>query len=222
MVWNISPRQAIELQKELHTKIITRDDFQKIERIAGSDISIPKNSNIGFAGVIVYEYPSLKEIERVWVKGELKFPYIPGLLSFREAPLLLEAFAKLKNRPDLAVFDGQGIAHPRRFGVASHMGLLLGIPTIGCAKSLLIGKYKEPSKKKGSYTDIIDNGEVVGAALRTRDSTKPVFISVGHKISLSKVIEIIMRSSPRYRIPVPTRDAHIFVKKLATNLAPCR
>lgn len=109
--WNISPKEAIELQKELRTKVITGDDFQRIETVAGSDISIPKNSNTGFAGVIVYEYPSLKEIERVWVKGELKFPYVPGLLSFREAPLLLEAFAKLKKMPDLAILDGQGIAH---------------------------------------------------------------------------------------------------------------
>jgi len=167
-----------------------------------------------YAGVILYEYPSLKEVERVWAKAPLSFPYIPGLLSFREAPILLKAFRKLKRAPDLVLIDGQGLAHPRRCGIASHMGLLLDRPTIGCAKSLLCGEFTEPAARRGSFTPLMDRGEEVGRVLRTRDAVRPIFISVGHQVSLKKAVEIVLQCHSGYRIPKPTREADQFVAEV--------
>jgi deoxyribonuclease V len=212
--WNLTPTEAIALQKELSAQIILKDDFKKIKTLAGADLALSENKKEAYAGVIVFEFPSLKEIERIYTVEPLTFPYIPGLLSFREGPILLKAFEKLKNQPDLILFDGQGIAHPRRLGIASHMGLLLDRPTIGCAKSLLCGKYKEPGIKRGSGSPLIDHGEVIGAVLRTRDGVNPIFISVGHRISLESAIKIVLQCHSGFRIPKPTREADIFVGQL--------
>lgn len=216
-------RSAISLQNELRKKIILKDCFKEIKTIAGADIALAENGKIGFAGVIVYTFPELVEIERVWCKGRITFPYVPGLLSFREAPLLLKAFARLKTRPDVIMIDGQGIAHPRRFGIASHIGLLLDIPSIGCAKSRLIGEYEEPPQKEGSFTYLYSssgtllNREVIGIVLRTRDNVRPVFISPGHKISLKSAAYLVLKASSGFRIPMPTREADIFVKELSKS-----
>lgn len=217
--WNLTPKEAIRLQTELRSRIITEDRFEKIETIAGADIAFNKIDNTGYAGVIVYSYPRLTEIERASATGRLEFPYVPGLLSFREAPLLLKAFAGLKTTPDIVMFDGQGIAHPRRIGVASHMGLWLDIPAIGCAKSRLVGKYKDPGENAGSYSNLYDRHEIIGAVVRTRAGVKPVFISPGHRISMKSAIEITLRCADRYRIPKPTREADKFVRQLTSAVS---
>ncbi len=180
--------------------------------MAGADISLTRNSTGAFAGIVVLNARTLEIADEYFIKGKIEFPYIPGLLSFREAPLLLKLFKKVSPAPQLVFFDGQGIAHPRRLGLASHMGLLLGCTTIGCAKSRLTGNYKEPGLKKGSRSCLKDDdNQTIGAAVRTRDNCKPVFISVGHQIDLETAIRWALKCTTRYRIPEPTRLAHIRV-----------
>lgn len=210
--WDISPGKAIQLQKQLKDRIAVIDDFEAIRTVAGADIAFTKGEDLGFAGVIVYKYPELKELERVSASAPLNFPYIPGLLSFREAPLLLKAFSRLKERPDAVLFDGQGIAHPRRIGIASHMGLWLDIPAIGCAKSRLVGEYSEPGRMAGSCSALYDGPEKIGAVVRTRTDTRPIFVSPGHKISIESAVEIVLNCTDGYRIPKPTREADRYVK----------
>ena len=159
----------------------------------------------------------LEVLEEQYTTGSLKFPYIPGLLTFREGPLLIEAFKKIKIELDVIIFDGQGIAHPKRLGLATHMGILLDKPTIGCAKSRLIGTYEEPEKGNGSYNLLKDSGEVIGAVLRTKEDVSPVFISPGHRIDLKSSIEIVLKCLRNHRLPEPTRQAHLLVNKLRTQ-----
>jgi len=182
--------------------------------VAGADISLTRNSTDAFAGIVVLNARTLEIADEYFIKGKIEFPYIPGLLSFREAPLLLKLFKKVSPAPQLVFFDGQGIAHPRRLGLASHMGLLLDCPTIGCAKSRLTGNYKEPGLKKGSRSRLQDDdNQTIGAVVRTRDNCKPVFISVGHQIDLGTAIRWTLKCTSRYRIPEPTRLAHIRVNE---------
>lgn len=209
--WDLTPQEAIRLQKRLSPCLLLQDDFEKILIVAGVDLALDETKRIGRAGIILFEYPSLKELGRASAEAPLAFPYIPGLLSFREGPILLKAFEKLKDLPDLILFDGQGIAHPRRFGIACHMGLLLDRPTIGCAKSRLCGEYQEPGPKRGSWSPLTDKGETIGAVLRTRDRIKPIFVSPGHRISLKTSIEIVLQCHDGFRIPKPTREADRFV-----------
>lgn len=161
------------------------------------------------AAVVVVEYPSLEPVEVKTVEGPLAWPYVPGLLSFREAPLVLEALSLLRIDPDLVMLDGQGIAHPRRLGLASHVGLFIDVPTIGCAKSVLCGDYSEPLYEKGACTDLVHRGEVIGAAVRTRSGVRPVFVSIGHRFNLAGAVEWVLHSCSRYRLPEPTRLAHL-------------
>ncbi len=208
-----SPKEAIEIQKQLKSLVeITPFDGQ-IQYIAGSDISFNRFSDIGYAVVLVFSFPDFTLVEKSLVVGKLDFPYISGLLSFREIPLLLEAYNNLKIKPDLLVVDGQGIAHPRRLGIASHFGLVIDKPTIGSAKSVLVGKYQEPELIAGSWSEMIDKDEVVGAAFRSKFKTNPIFISPGHKIDLLGSVEIIRQCLKGYRIPEPTRQAHIAVNE---------
>jgi len=151
------------------------------------------------------KFPELEEVDRSLVVTEVNFPYIPGLLSFRESPALIKAWEKIKIAPDVVMIDGQGIAHPRRFGIASHFGVLVDKPTIGCAKSLLVGVYEEPKGEAGNFSYLYDSGEIIGVALRTRDNVQPVFVSIGHKITLDESIQIVMKTVRGYRIPEPTR-----------------
>jgi len=217
--WNLSPKEAVQLQREIAAQVCLRDDFGKIQTVAGSDISIHPNRKEGWAGVLLYEFPSLNEIERVYYRGPLSFPYVPGLLSFREAPLLVEAFAKLKRKPDLVMIDGQGIAHPRRLGIASHMGLLLQLPTIGCAKSRLCGQFQEPGWERGESSPLLDRGEKVGAVLRSKTGVRPLFISTGHRVSLKTAIRLVLDCGEGYRVPKPTREADRYVAQLKQSLA---
>ncbi|MCS7230215.1 MAG: endonuclease V [Candidatus Kryptonium sp.] len=212
--WDVSIEDAIKIQNQLRGLVKIEQLSEKIRYIAGADISFDKGSNIVYAGIVILKFPELEEIEHSLLITEVNFPYIPGLLSFRESPALIKAWEKIKNIPDLVVIDGQGIAHPRRFGIASHFGVLIDKPTIGCAKSLLIGKYEEPANKAGSYSYLYDSGEIIGAVLRTRDNVQPVFVSVGHKITLDESIKLIMQMIRNYRIPEPTRQAHILVNAL--------
>ncbi len=214
--WNIRPKEAVVLQRELAGRVITTAEVRHPRSIAGVDLAF-SDSGEAVAGVIVYRYPDLHEIERVSARARVTYPYVPGLLSFREGPVLDKAFAKVRNVPDVILFDGQGIAHPRRFGIASHMGLILDRPTIGCAKSRLYGIHDEPGPKVGDWAELIDEktGDVIGAVLRTRERVKPIFVSAGHKISLKCAIDITLGSLDRTRIPKPTREADKYVRMLS-------
>ena len=185
--------------------------------IAGVDISADKGQGVATGAVVVLQHPELGVVETKVVNDKLNFPYIPGLLSFREAPLILAACQKLTVTPDLILVDGQGIAHPRRMGLASHIGLWLNSPTIGCAKSRLCGTHQVPGTEPGSYAEVVDNGEIIGAALRTKLGTKPIYVSIGHKIDLPTAIHWVMECCRGYRIPEPTRLAHLAA---GGNLAP--
>jgi len=215
--WKVNPREAIQLQKELKKKISLKKSFNKVKVVAGADVSYYKNKMV--AGVIVFEFPNLKAIEKQSFISPVNFPYIPGLLTFREGPSLLEAFKKIKITPDVILFDGQGIAHPRRMGIATHLGLFLNKPTIGCAKSRLSGKYTSIGEEKGDYALLKEGEEVLGAVLRTRKKVKPIFISPGNKIDLLTSIDIILKCIDKYKLPVPVREAHIFVNQIRNNLA---
>ena len=212
--WNLQPREAVELQKSLRQKVEITPLARPIKTIAGADISFNKFSDTVYAGVVVLQLPSLEVIEEAGVVSVAKFPYVPGLLSFREAPSVLEAWSKLKREPDAVMFDGQGIAHPRRVGIASHVGLLLKRPTLGCAKSVLVGRYEEPAAERGSWTPLVDKGETVGAALRTKTGVQPIYVSPGHLIDLHSAIDLALACDGGYRQPEPTRRAHLLVNAL--------
>ena len=212
--WDVSAAEARRIQNELRKRVVLQNDFSRVNLIAGADLSIQKASNEGFAGVIVYTFPDLNEVERQHAHCKLSFPYIPGLLAFREAPVLLEAFAKVEREPDVIIFDGQGIAHPRGLGIATHMGLVLDKPTIGCAKSRLTGTFEEPGPEVGDYSPLVFGEKTIGAVLRTRRNVKPIFVSQGHKIDLQTCIDVLLKCNDGYRIPKPTRDADHFVGQI--------
>lgn len=218
--WTMTPREAVELQKSLRERVRLAPLRKQIKTIAGADISFNKFSTVLYAGIVVMRLPSLEVIEEVGVVSETRFPYVPGLLSFRESPSVLEAWAKLKTEPDAVMFDGQGIAHPRRVGIASHVGLIINRPTLGCAKSVLVGKYEEPESERGNWTELIDKGEVIGAALRTKTRVKPIFVSPGHLIDLEGAIRLTLECDGGYRQPEPTRRAHHLVNALRRGELP--
>ncbi len=204
--WDVKPEEARELQNELRTQVIQTDRFGTINTVAGVDIGLKKDTAI--ASVIVLSFPRLQVVDSVVTQSPVRFPYIPGLLSFREIPPLLTAFDKLQTVPDLVIVDGQGIAHPRRFGLASHLGLILDKPTIGCAKSRLWGRYEEPGAEQGAYTYLTDKEEVIGAAVRTRTNVRVVYVSIGHRISLDSARTWTLTCCRGYRLPETTRYAH--------------
>jgi deoxyribonuclease V len=215
--WEVTPKEAKKIQEDLRGQIELQDSFNEIKLVAGADVAFDKSKNESYGGVITYSFPELKEIERKGVKKEITFPYIPGLLSFREAPVLLEAFALLKTEPDVIMFDGQGLAHFRRMGIATHMGILLGKTTIGCAKSRLIGRFEEPGEDAGCYSPLMDDGQEVGVVLRTKRRVKPIFVSQGNKISLNTCVDILLKCVDGYRIPKPTREADCYVALIKKN-----
>jgi len=206
--WRVTTTRAREIQLELAPRVSQEGTVIFPRFIAGADISVDRWTKTGTAAIVVLSYPELEIIEIATVTDRLDFPYVPGLLTFREAPLVLAACEKLKVTPDLFIVDGQGFAHPRRIGLASHLGLCLDVPTIGCAKSRLCGEYDEPALEQGSFSEIKDGGEVIGAALRTRSGVKPVFVSAGHKISLPEAVRWTLACCRGYRLPEPTRLAH--------------
>ncbi len=212
--WNISPGAAIALQKQLAGEIDYHRpiDMDAIKLVAGVDTSVKTDPVTGIAqsqaAVVVLSFPDLTIVETSLAQMPTPFPYIPGLLSFREGPVLETAFAKLQAEPDVLIFDGMGRAHPRRIGIAAHMGLWLQKPTIGCGKTLLTGHFSEPPNERGAYSDLIDRNEVIGAVLRTKVNVKPVFISVGHLADLETSIRLVMACTSKYRLPDPIRAAH--------------
>jgi deoxyribonuclease V len=212
--WTVSPSDAAVIQKEMAAKVRREPLSKKPRFIAGADISYDIGSNQHLAAVILLSFPDLQVLEEVSTGGQVDFPYIPGYLSFREVPLLAQAFLKLKQEPDLIICDGQGIAHPRRIGLATHLGLILDMPTIGAAKSLLCGRFVEPGKKRGSISPIIHKEEEIGVALRTKDNVSPLIVSLGHRITLEESIRYVLASATRYRMPEPTRLAHNFANKI--------
>ncbi len=209
--WQVTPAEARRIQNELRGRVETRDRLGRVRLVAGADMALDLAGQRAIAGVITFRLPDFDEVERAAVVCPLRFPYVPGLLSFREAPALLEAFAQLRHTPDLLFVDGHGYAHPRRFGIACHLGLWLDRPAIGCAKSLLIGEHRAPAGKAGSRAPLRHDGEIIGTVLRTRDGVNPVYVSVGHRISLRRAVEFTLVACDGFRIPRPTRLADQFV-----------
>ena len=219
--WNLSYSQAREVQAELSGKVQFTPLKKKPELVGGIDCAFSKDGERIFAVVVVLRPPQFELVETVSASRKVTFPYIPGLLSFREAPVCLAAVEKLQRQPDLFIIDGQGIAHPRRLGLAAHLGLFLDQPTIGCAKSRLTGAYEEPSPEKGAYSLLKDEkgkrktqSETIGAVVRTRTNVKPVFVSVGHKCLLYDAVRVVLDCAVKYRLPEPTRLAHQAVSKI--------
>lgn len=207
--WQVDFAQARQIQLSLVERIVTSNNDIAPHLIAGVDISRPDPQDVARGAVVVLSYPELDIVEVKIAEDKVTFPYIPGLLSFRECPLILAACQKLNNTPDLVLVDGQGIAHPRRLGLASHLGLFLDLPTIGCAKSILCGRHEPVGEEIGSHADLVDNDAVIGAALRTKMRVKPIYISIGHKIDLALALHWVMKSCRGYRLPEPTRLAHL-------------
>ncbi len=206
--WDVSPAQARAIQESLRERVVTEDRIGQIRTVAGVDIGIRKG--VGRAAAVLLDFPSLELLHYVVITAELRFPYVPGLLSFRECPPALAALRALPQRPDMLLCDGQGLAHPRRFGIACHLGVLLDIPSIGAAKSRLIGTHEEPPCERGSQAPLYDGEEQIGTVVRTRTNVRPIYVSVGHRVCLETAVELTLQCAPRYRIPEPTRQAHKF------------
>ncbi|MGR3176414.1 MAG: deoxyribonuclease V [Candidatus Scalindua sp.] len=218
--WNVDYKKAVEIQERLKKSVILKGSTKNCKLIAGADVSYTKGSEIFYASVVVFNLQTMERVEEVTASGKVDFPYIPGLLSFRESPILLKAFAKIKSEPDVIILDAQGIAHPRGIGLASHIGLLLDKSSIGCAKTRLIGEYNEVGGEAGCHSLLTVKGKIVGAVLRTRKNVKPVFVSPGHKIDLNTSIDLVLKSCRGYRLPEPVRQAHNLVKKTAKEGLP--
>jgi deoxyribonuclease V len=213
--WDVTPQQAVALQHSLRERLVLRaPSGLKVSRVAGADISTERGNDTGYGGFVVLDAMSLTPVAQQGSAVTLRFPYVPGLLSFRELPVLAEAWKQLEPVPDLIVFDGQGIAHPRRLGLACHGGLLFGVPSIGCAKSLLVGSHGSLGEERGATAEIRHRGEVVGMAVRTRRGVSPVYVSPGHLMDLPTAVDWVLRLSPRYREPETTRQAHRLVNAL--------
>lgn len=211
--WNICEMEAIKIQQELAQKVIKEDSFNQIHYVAGVDVAYSKTNDKLIAAIVILETDMLKLVESVVIEDTVQFPYIPGLFSFRELPPIIKAFEKIKTTPQLVVCDGQGLAHPRRFGLACHLGILYDIPTIGCGKTKLLGNYKELEQHRGAQSPLIDNYEIIGNVLRTQNNINPIFVSIGHRISLTTACQWILKLSPKYRLPETTRLADQLVKK---------
>lgn len=206
--WQLGIAEAVETQRRLAPRVLREGGIVKPRYIAGVDVSVSRSKGAATGAVVVLEYPGLRLAEFSAIYGEVYFPYVPGLLSFREAPIVLRAYQALETTPDLILVDGQGIAHPRRIGLASHLGLFLDTPTVGCAKSRLCGSHETPGVEPGEYAELVDNHEIIGVALRTKAGTKPVYVSVGHRIDLPTAVHWVLECCKGYRLPEPLRLAH--------------
>lgn len=211
---NTTPAEAIIIQNELREQLQLIPLQNEITTIAGADISFNKYDDIVYAGIVVLSYPDMQIIDKAGIVAKTTFPYVPGFLGFREVPALAEAWNKLKTKPGVLVLDGHGIAHPRRMGIASHFGVVVNTPALGCAKSLLVGKYEEPADEVFATSVLEQKGEQIGVVLRTKKKCKPVFISPGHLITMNESIALISQCVGKYRIPEPTRLAHLYVNEL--------
>jgi len=215
--WDVTATEAIALQKDLAPRVVRAGDPGDVRLVAAADLAFvdrrwPRQPTRGRAAVVLMRYPELDVVEEQVVEGDVSFPYVPGLLSFREAPLIAQAFERLRGKPDLLLIDGHGYAHPRRFGIACHLGLMADVPTIGCAKSRLCGEHSEPGRRRGSKAELRLDSEVIGAVLRTRDGVKSIYVSVGHKIGLEVAVQWALRLAPRLRLPEPIRVADALSK----------
>jgi deoxyribonuclease V len=206
--WDLSPQEAIALQYRLVGRVVLRPLPKGIHLVAGADVGYGRHGDRAAAAVAVHSLPRLDLVELVQVEERVSFPYIPGLLSFREIPPLLSAFRKLRHQPEVVLCDGQGLAHPRRLGLASHLGLWLGLPAIGCAKTRLVGAHGEPGPSRGQYRSLTHRGERVGMALRTRTGVKPIYVSPGHLVDIDGCRRLVLRCCRGFRIPEPIRTAH--------------
>lgn len=206
--WNLTPAEAIALQQELRKQVILTDQLGPVRRVAGVDVGFEAGGTVTRAAVAVLAYPGQNLLETAIARRPTEFPYIPGLLSFRELPAVIDALAQLSEPPDLLLCDGQGIAHPRRFGIASHLGLLMDLPSIGVGKTRLYGTGEEPADQRGQWAPLRAHEETIGAIVRTRSGTKPLYISSGHRVSLETAISYVMSCCTRYRLPETTRQAH--------------
>jgi deoxyribonuclease V len=217
---DLSPPEARRLQEELASRVVAGPalDFAGIRHVAGADVST--QGDMAYATVVVLDFPGLSPVEVQGFEVPLRFPYVPGLLSFRELPSVVGALEKVQTEVDALILDAQGIAHPRRMGLASHLGIFLDVPTVGCAKSLLVGSFEEPGREKGSATDLVHRGEVVGKVLRTRDGVSPVYVSVGNGIDLESSVRLVLACCTRYRLPETTRQAHNAANRLRRGEEP--
>ncbi len=206
--WNVSVEEAIQIQEAFKGRIILKKTFSEVRTIGGGDAAYSRNGKLLFAAIVVLSFPEMEIIDTATAEGKTLFPYIPGLLSFREGPILIKAFQRLRLKPDIMIYDGQGIAHPRGMGLASQMGLWFDLPSVGCAKTPLLHEFVSPGPSSGSFEWIRKEGKKVGAVLRTRDHVKPLFISPGHRIDLSTSNQFILESCKGFRFPEPLRKAH--------------
>jgi deoxyribonuclease V len=206
--WPRSVAEARTIQEKLRSAVVTADDLGNVSRVAGADVGFEERGRVARAAVAVLAFPELELVDQAVLRRKATFPYVPGYLSFREIPPILDAIAALPEPPHLILCDGQGYAHPRRFGLACHLGVLLDIPTIGVAKSRLLGTYDEPGPQKGDWTPLADGEEIVGAVVRTRPRVKPLFVSTGHRLSLETAVAMTLRCTTKYRLPETTRWAH--------------
>jgi len=211
--WNLTPKNAVSLQRELAGKIDSTSPLGKCDLFAGADVSCNRFASTIFAGVVVWRASDGVVIERQSVVAETDFPYVPGLLTFREAPALIRAFRKLQSVPDVVLVDGQGFAHPRRIGLAAHVGLCLGVPTVGCAKTRLCGRFDPPAEIAGSTSRLLDRDEVIGSLVRTKARSNPLFVSPGHRIDVAGAVRAVLAGVRGYRLPEPTRLALLFVNE---------
>lgn len=218
--WDLNEAQALQLQRELASKVVKVDQLSEVRLIAGVDVAYEKDGDRLLAAVVVLDAVTLAVVEIATAEDVARFPYIPGLFSFRELPPIIKALEQLQHTPDLIVCDGQGLAHPRRFGLACHLGVLFDIPTIGCGKTRLIGEAEEPGVTRGDYAPLIDRGEIIGNVLRTQTGINPIYVSIGHRISLSIAREWVLKLSPRYRLPETTRAADHTVRMMMQPLYP--
>jgi deoxyribonuclease V len=213
--WDLTTREAKELQLELRDRLVLAPPpGLRVRHVGGADLSMSRFSSRGFGGIVVLDAESLEPVAREGIETRLGFPYVPGLLSFRELPPLAAVWERLTVAPDVLIFDGQGLAHPRRFGLACHGGVLFGVPSIGCAKSLLVGTHGVLGMERGSTAPLVDKDEVVGMAVRTRTGVKPLYVSPGHMMDLDTAVQIVLTVTRRYREPETTRQAHRLVNEL--------
>lgn len=202
-----TPEAAIALQQELRSRVLMEDDFGVVQTVAGVDVGFEEEDRVACAAIAVLRFPDLTLQESVIIRRPTTFPYVPGLLAFREVPVVMEALAELKTRPALLLCDGNGYIHPRRCGFACHLGIVSGLPSIGVAKTPYLGEHEPLAEQRGVWQLIRDNGEVIGAIVRTQSNIKPVYVSVGHRISLKSTIDFVLKCSPKYRLPETTRQA---------------
>jgi deoxyribonuclease V len=214
--WSVTPKQAVEIQRRIAQRVATGACGRRLRFVAGTDLAFSADGSTCFAAAVVWDAIEHCVVEQQVSRRAVTFPYVPGLLTFREAPAVLAALRKLRTAPDALICDGHGYSHPRRCGLASHVGVVVGLPTVGCAKSVLIGEYRAPGQRRGARTPLLHGAEPIGAVVRTRDGIKPVFVSVGHRLSLEEAVELVLACVTRYRLPEPTRLADQLVAKQKT------